>query len=244
MPIALRLMASNFSLHDHGLVEKDEFLSIFYNLISQVTCRKLDKGGTQSEEAGFLFFRGRMNVVSGNYISAEEYFEESKRLVTLEAEKYAPYLVPLKVLLGKSYEELLENCESNTRRKLTPLCRGVQLGDLHAFNRGLSEHRDWYIENGIYALAHKCRDICYRQRLIMMSNQAEEPHKLFFKGQFVQDFDLKYREEFECVLARLICNGYIRGVVNHKLKALALLKTEPFPDVSAVYQKISSAQRL
>ena len=122
-------------------------------------------------------------------------------------------------------------------KEFLPIVEGIRTGDLRTFNDGLLTNQQLFIRLGTYLLLEKCKTVCYRnlfKRVFVIMDckpQLSLDHVAKSFKWLGMPIDL---DEVECILANLICKGYVRGYISHSKRILVLSKKEPFPKAAVV----------
>merc|ERR1712046_235271 len=118
-------------------------------------------------------------------------------------------LVPVRLLLGRSpHPDLLE--KYGLTAQFSSVSNAVKEANLPLLDKSLDEHEEFYIDNSIYLLLEKLKNVIFRNIFKRVAAAAAPETKLSL-GWFKVALDMQGSEmeidEIECMLANLIHGG-------------------------------------
>jgi hypothetical protein len=185
-----------------------------------------------------MYYKGRLSLYEGQYLLAESYLEyayhhiyniedmRNKKLTLL-------YLIPTKLFLGKvPTVNLLNRYQLIEFRDLV---QAIKSGSIVLFEKTLEDHQTFFMKMGLYLLLQdKLHNMVYRNlvKKVYQISDGTQIHRLPFTTLHTAMKLLGSKitlDEVECILANLICKGFIKGYLSHSKRVMVLRKQEPFP---------------
>jgi len=193
-----------------------------------------------SDTVTYKYYCGRYRLLEENYLAAKSDLEFAfkschnehrvNQLAILRS------LIPLKILNGEYPKPSFFN--QYKLPILKEICRAISNGNIKAFTDALQAHEQMLIDCGIFLVVDKLESVVWRRFLEIV----HKTQKSFTKRPTVLKLELisiGLRRlgvdidpvEVECILAKLIFIGYVKGYIAHK-NALVLSAKIPFPPLN------------
>jgi len=193
-----------------------------------------------SDTVTYKYYCGRYRLLEENYIAAKADLEfafkfchnghMTNQLAILRS------LIPLKILNGEYPKPSF--FEQYNLPILREICQAISSGNIKTFSDALETHEQMLIDTGIFLVVDKLEAVVWR-RFLEIVHETQKP---FTKRQTVLKLELitiglerlgvvRDPVEVECILAKLIFIGYVKGYIAHK-NALVLSAKIPFPSLT------------
>uniref|UniRef100_A0A914EKZ6 PCI domain-containing protein 2 homolog n=1 Tax=Acrobeloides nanus TaxID=290746 RepID=A0A914EKZ6_9BILA len=161
------------------------------------------------------------------FVNCPKTCRQNKRLILM-------YLIPVKMFLGHMpTQELLKKYELE---QFSDVVSSVKVGNLKKLDEALEEHRNFFIECGIYLMLEKLKIITYRTLFkkvasILGTLQIKLDVFIVALRWLGDDMDVA---ELSCILANLIAQKKIKGYISWHHQTLVIGKVSPFPPLSTL----------
>jgi len=185
----------------------------------------------------FNYFCGRLALLDDDYVKAEQLLEFClKRCNTAASNnrrRILINLIPVKLLRGRS-PSLALLTKYNLSNEFSAIVQAVQQASLEMLTTALEEHEDFFIDNSVYLVLEKLKNVIYRNIFKRVAAAVAPETKLnldwFQRALQMQGSELEL-DEIECVLANLIHGGWIKGYISHQHRKLVVSKGIAFPSL-------------
>jgi len=193
-----------------------------------------------SDTVTYKYYCGRYRLLEENYMAAKSDLEFAFKCCHNEHRvnqlAILRSLIPLKILNGEYPKPSFFN--QYKLPILKEICRAISTGNIRAFTDALEAHEQMLIDCGIFLVVDKLESVVWRRFLEIVHNAQKSFTKrptvlkleLISVGLTRLGVDIE-PVEVECILAKLIFIGYVKGYIAHK-NALVLSAKIPFPPLT------------
>jgi hypothetical protein len=193
-----------------------------------------------SDTVTYKYYCGRYRLLEENYLAAKADLEfafkschnqhRANQLAILRS------LIPLKILNGEYPKPSF--FKQYNLPILREICQAISNGNIKAFTDALETHEQMLIDCGIFLVVDKLESVVWRRflEIVHKTQKAFTKRPTVLKLELISiglerlgvDID---PVEVECILAKLIFIGYVKGYIAHK-NALVLSAKIPFPPLN------------
>lgn len=224
----------------------NQLLRVYFTINNLGLCNNVIKTTTQPNFPQFEEFplphRITYKFYEGRYKFYEDKFAEAVTSLQYALARTLPksmenrrrillYLIPAQILTGRLPSRRTLDCFNMIWYQ--DIVEAIRTGNIGQFDAALTRYGEFFIQSALYLAVERMKPFVYRalvRKVATITDQNKIALVDIVKAWKVCGIEADL-DSVECVLASLICKGYLKGYISHKIGYLVLSKKSPFPPV-------------
>lgn len=202
----------------------------------------------KSEWITFAYYRARIHINYNELEHANQLLKEAMmhcyNQSSRNLQSIAIYSITVNMLLGRLPSKTFIE-RYNLQGPFLNLVMNIRRGNVMGYQTDIHTRREFFIKHELYLiLMTKLKHLTYRTLLYRMTRMMGYIksidlstiytvfNKVTSSSSFINEIRLDV-DEAECILANLICDGYLNASLNHDHQVLELSRDNPFPKLAS-----------